>query len=107
MIAVALSREPRILVADEPTTGLDSTVRAEIVELFRVLIEEEKRSMIYISHDIREVLYLSKKVVVMRAGRIVEEETAERIRHFLGNRAEYTASLLAAAGIHAGGADAT
>ena len=66
MIAIALAREPLILVADEPTTGLDSTVRSGIVELFRLLIEEESKSMIYISHDIREVLYLSTNVVVMR-----------------------------------------
>jgi len=97
MIAVALAREPRVLVADEPTTGLDSTVRAEIVELFRILIEEERRSMIYISHDIREVLYLANTVAVMRAGRIVESETSERLRRHEGVRADYTASLLAAA----------
>lgn len=102
MIAVALAREPKLLLADEPTTGLDTTVRAEIVELFRLLIEEEQRSMIYISHDIREVLYLAERVVVMRGGRIVEVETAENLRHGRGQRAEYTASLLSAAELPTG-----
>ncbi|MCA9543044.1 MAG: ABC transporter ATP-binding protein, partial [Myxococcales bacterium] len=54
MIAVALARAPMLLIADEPTTGLDTTVRAEIVALFRELLADRRRSMLYISHDIRE-----------------------------------------------------
>jgi ABC-type dipeptide/oligopeptide/nickel transport system ATPase component len=102
MIAVALARRPRLLIADEPTTGLDTTVRAEIVELFRSLLEEERRSMMYISHDIREVLYLADRVLVMKDGRIVETETAENLRLGRGERAPYTAMLLSAASLPGG-----
>ncbi|MEZ4434355.1 MAG: ABC transporter ATP-binding protein [bacterium] len=103
MIAVALARRPRLLIADEPTTGLDTTVRAEIVELFRSLLEEERRSMMYISHDIREVLYLADRVIVMKDGRIVETETADNLRLGRGERAPYTAMLLSAASLPTGG----
>ena len=104
MIAVALARRPKLLIADEPTTGLDTTVRAEIVELFRALLEEERRSMMYISHDIREVLYLADRVIVMRGGRVVETETAENLRLGRGERADYTAMLLSAADLPTGAA---
>ncbi len=104
MIAVALARRPKLLIADEPTTGLDTTVRAEIVELFRALLEEERRSMMYISHDIREVLYLADRVIVMKGGRVVETETAENLRLGRGQRADYTAMLLSAADLPSGAA---
>ena len=96
MIAVAIAREPQLLIADEPTTGLDSTVRAEIVELFRSLVEDRKRSMVYISHDIREVLYLSDRVVVMRHGKIVETVAAEDLHKGVGVRHPYTKLLMSA-----------
>lgn len=99
MIAVAIAREPRILIADEPTTGLDSTVRAEIVELFRTLLEKHGGSMMYISHDIREVLYLSDRVIVMRHGEIVETVSAEHLHAGEGNRHEYTQVLMSASEI--------
>ena len=104
MIAVALARRPKLLIADEPTTGLDTTVRAEIVELFRALLEEERRSMMYISHDIREVLYLADRVIVMKGGKVVETETAENLRLGRGKRADYTAMLLSAADLPTGAA---
>lgn len=97
MIAVALARQPRLLVADEPTTGLDTTVRAEIVGLFKDLLADRRRSMLYISHDIREVLHLSDRVIIMRHGRIVEEATAADLRDGVGERQPYTAFLLDAA----------
>ena len=96
MIAVAIAREPLLLIADEPTTGLDSTVRAEIVELFRSLLENRKRSMIYISHDIREVLYLADRVVVMRHGQIVETVAADDLHRGVGERHAYTKLLMTA-----------
>jgi ABC-type dipeptide/oligopeptide/nickel transport system ATPase component len=99
MIAIALARKPRLLIADEPTTGLDTTVRAEIVQLFRGLLREESRAMIYISHDVREVLYLSDRVMVMRHGRVLETAAAESIQRGEGSRADYTTFLLNAAGI--------
>ncbi len=104
MIAVALARRPKLLIADEPTTGLDTTVRAEIVELFRALLEEERRSMMYISHDIREVLYLADRVIVMKGGKVVETETADNLRLGRGTRADYTAMLLSAADLPTGAA---
>ena len=102
MIAVALARRPQLVIADEPTTGLDSTVRAEIVEIFRALIEEENRSMMYISHDVREVLYLADQVAVMRRGEVIELERADNLMAGRGQRAEYTAMLLGAADLNPG-----
>ena len=99
MIAVAIAREPKLLIADEPTTGLDSTVRAEIVELFRTLIAKHGRSMMYISHDIREVLYLSDRVIVMRHGEIVECVSAEDLHAGIGKRHPYTEVLMSASEI--------
>ncbi len=102
MIAVALARKPALLIADEPTTGLDTTVRAEIVELFKDLLAKHSRAMMYISHDIREVLYLSDRVIVMRHGKIVETATAHDLRYGVGERNEYTAMLLSAADLDTG-----
>ncbi len=102
MIAIALARKPRLLIADEPTTGLDTTVRQEIVELFHELLVAERRAMIYISHDIREVLFLARNVIVMRAGHIVERATADTLRLGQGKRHEYTATLLHAADLPVG-----
>ena len=96
MIAVAIAREPKLLIADEPTTGLDSTVRAEIVSLFRSLVENRQRSLIYISHDIREVLYLADQVVIMRHGQIVEKVSAEDLYRGIGTRHPYTEVLMTA-----------
>ena len=102
MIAVALARKPALLIADEPTTGLDTTVRAEIVELFKDLLAKHSRAMMYISHDIREVLYLADRVIVMRHGKIVETASAHDLRYGVGERNEYTAMLLSAADLNTG-----
>jgi len=102
MIAVALAREPRLLIADEPTTGLDTTVRAEIVGLFKALLRDRRRAMLYISHDIREVLFLADRVIVMRHGKVLEETSADDLRHGRGRRHPYTASLLEAADLPVG-----
>lgn len=103
MIAVALARRPQLLIADEPTTGLDTTVRAEIVALFKELLADRSRSMLYISHDIREVLYLADRVIVMRHGRVIEEQRCEDLKQGRGQRHPYTASLLQAAQLPSGG----
>lgn len=105
MIAVALARRPRLLIADEPTTGLDTTVRAEIVALFKELLADRGRAMLYISHDIREVLYLADRVIIMRHGRVVEEASAADLKAGRGTRDPYTASLLAAAELHIAAGD--
>jgi ABC-type dipeptide/oligopeptide/nickel transport system ATPase component len=102
MIAIALARQPRLLIADEPTTGLDTTVRQEIVELFQELLAAERRAMMYISHDIREVLFLAREIIVMRHGRIVEVVSAEDLKNGQGRRHPYTATLLAAADLPVG-----
>ena len=102
MIAIAIARLPQLLIADEPTTGLDTTVRAEIVELFRDLMHDRQRAMLYISHDIREVLYLADRVMVMRQGRIVEEASASDLERGVGRRHPYTATLLQAADLPVG-----
>jgi ABC-type dipeptide/oligopeptide/nickel transport system ATPase component len=102
MIAVAMARKPRLLIADEPTTGLDMTVRAEIIELFKDLLADRERSMVYISHDVREVLHLSDRVLVMRHGRVLETSTAQDLLKGRGQRDAYTRLLLSAADLDPG-----
>ena len=99
MIAVALACKPSILVADEPTTGLDATVRAQIVHLLQDLIKEEQCAMLYITHDIREMLYLADRVIVMRHGQVLEEVNADDFEEHPDERHEYTRVLLEAAGM--------
>ena len=72
MIAMALACEPRLLIADEPTTALDVTIQAQILELMRVLREETGTAIILITHDLGVVAEVADDVVVMYAGRIVE-----------------------------------
>ncbi|MFT4306812.1 MAG: dipeptide/oligopeptide/nickel ABC transporter permease/ATP-binding protein [Microbacterium sp.] len=79
MIAAALAVEPRLIIADEPTTALDVTVQAEILREFRRINGERRTSMLFISHDIGVVEALCDRVIVMRDGVIVEETTAARI----------------------------
>jgi len=93
-IALALTGQPKLLVADEPTTALDVTVQAEILSLLRVLVQDTGLSVIVVSHDLGVVADLCDDVAVMYAGQIVESGTAtdvlERPRH------PYTAALLGA-----------
>jgi ABC-type dipeptide/oligopeptide/nickel transport system ATPase component len=99
MIAVALACKPSILVADEPTTGLDATVRAQIVHLLQDLIKAEQCAMLYITHDIREMLYLADRVIVMRHGKVLEQVSANDLKEHASERHEYTRILLDAAGM--------
>lgn len=99
MIAVALACKPSVLVADEPTTGLDATVRAQIVHLLQDLIKEEQCAMLYITHDIREMLYLADRVIVMRHGQVLEQVNADDLKDHADQRHEYTQVLLEAAGM--------
>jgi len=92
-IAIALSCEPRLLIADEPTTALDVTVQAEILDLLRRQQRERNMAMILITHDMGVVAGRSDEVAVMYAGRIVEQaETRDLFHH---TRMPYTAALLA------------
>ncbi|MFE0804678.1 dipeptide/oligopeptide/nickel ABC transporter permease/ATP-binding protein [Streptomyces sp. NPDC058812] len=95
MIATALTTGPALLIADEPTTALDVTVQAEVLDLVRGLNREHGTSVLFISHDIGVVTSLCHRVVVMYAGRIVEELRASDLR---AGRAHhpYTRALLAA-----------
>lgn len=94
MIAMALSSRPKLLIADEPTTALDVTIQAQIVELLRELRKENKMSMLLISHDIGLVAELADRVIVMYAGEIVEE--AEVYELFDHPKHPYTKALLSA-----------
>jgi peptide/nickel transport system permease protein len=78
-IALALSGEPQILVADEPTTALDVTVQAEILDLLRRLQRERSMTLLLVSHDLGVVADLCDRVAVMANGRIVEQGTTEKV----------------------------
>ena len=93
MIAMALACGPRLLIADEPTTALDVTIQAQILELMRELREETGASIILITHDLGVVAELAHRVVVMYAGRKVEEAPVEEL--FARPRHPYTCGLLA------------
>ncbi|MGI5167126.1 dipeptide/oligopeptide/nickel ABC transporter permease/ATP-binding protein [Spirillospora sp. CA-253888] len=95
MIAAALLTGPRMLVADEPTTALDVTVQAEVLELLREINERDGTAMLFISHDIGVIGTLCHRVLVMYGGRVVEELTADDLRSGRA-RHPYTKALLAA-----------
>ncbi len=92
MIAMALACEPDILIADEPTTALDVTIQAQIIELMKDLQEELGMAIIMITHDLGVVAQICDEVIVMYAGSICEQGTADAI--FYDPRHEYTKGLL-------------
>ena len=92
MIAMGLSNEPSLLIADEPTTALDVTVQAQIIQLMKQLNRELGTAMMLITHNMALVASLCERVVVMYAGRIVEEGPVEQI--FRSPQHPYTWSLL-------------
>jgi oligopeptide/dipeptide ABC transporter ATP-binding protein len=92
MIAIALSCNPMLLIADEPTTALDVTVQAQLLELVKELQREEGMSVIWITHDLGVVAELCDRVAVMYAGFIVETGTANDI--FFNPKHRYTSALL-------------
>jgi oligopeptide/dipeptide ABC transporter ATP-binding protein len=93
-LAVALACEPKILLADEPTTALDVTVQAEILRLLRELVDERQLSVVLISHDLGVMSSLADRIQVMYAGRIVESGRREQV--IGAPRHPYTRALLAA-----------
>jgi peptide/nickel transport system ATP-binding protein/oligopeptide transport system ATP-binding protein len=92
-IAMALAGEPRVLIADEPTTALDVTVQAEIVGLVQTLRRQTGMSVIWVTHDMALLARIAERVLVMYGGRIVEDAPAERV--FATPRHPYTRALLA------------
>jgi glutathione transport system ATP-binding protein len=94
MIAMALSSRPTLLIADEPTTALDVTIQAQILALIRLLQEEMRMAVIFITHDMGVVAEVADRVVVMWRGEKVEEGAAERI--FAAPAHPYTRALLSA-----------
>lgn len=93
MIAMALASQPRILIADEPTTALDVTTQQEILALLRQLQLQYSLSIIFISHDLRLIERIANRVIVMQKGRLVEQGNIPEI--FLHPQTEYTRHLLA------------
>ncbi|MFD3506466.1 dipeptide ABC transporter ATP-binding protein [Nocardia sp. NPDC058666] len=94
VIALALSGEPDLLIADEPTTALDVTVQAEILDLLRALQRERGAAILFITHNLGVVAEIADRVVVLRDGQVVEEQTVFGL--FADPGAEYTRTLLAA-----------
>ena len=92
MIAIALACEPRLLIADEPTTALDVTIQAQILELLATLQRETGTSVILVTHDLGVVAELAREVVVMYAGKVVERASTEAL--FASPRHPYTRGLL-------------
>lgn len=94
MIASAMISEPRLLIADEPTTALDVTVQAEIIKLLKKINQKNHTAILFISHDLGLVRKLCSKVIVLKNGDVVESGSAEDI--FSNPTAEYTKKLIAA-----------
>jgi peptide/nickel transport system ATP-binding protein len=92
MVAMAMSCNPSLLIADEPTTALDVTVQSRLLDLMAGLKQSHKMSMIFISHDLAVISSVADRVLVMRKGKIVEEGTVKKI--FTEPRHPYTQGLL-------------
>ncbi|HTU29556.1 MAG TPA: dipeptide/oligopeptide/nickel ABC transporter permease/ATP-binding protein [Solirubrobacteraceae bacterium] len=94
MIAMALSCGPRLIIADEPTTALDVTVQAQVMQLLRDLAREENVAVLFVTHDLAVVSELCDRVVVMYAGQIVESASTADV--FVAPRHPYTEGLIGA-----------
>lgn len=79
MIAMAIACEPKLLIADEPTTALDVTIQKQIIDLLESLRQRRQMSMLFITHDLALVGEIADQVIVMRHGEIREQGTAEQV----------------------------
>jgi ABC-type dipeptide/oligopeptide/nickel transport system ATPase component len=95
LIAIATINEPRLLVADEPTTGLDVTVQAQILDLLRAKVRQTGSSVLFVTHDLGIVAHYCDRVEIMLAGSVVEEGPVRRV--FAEPRHPYSRRLLGAA----------
>ncbi|QEY13250.1 ABC transporter ATP-binding protein [Cellvibrio sp. KY-YJ-3] len=93
-IARAIALKPRLIIADEPVSALDVTIRAQILALLLELTQKHNLTMLFISHDMSVVRYLCDRVVVMQKGKLIEEGETEQL--FASPQQEYTRHLLAA-----------
>ncbi len=94
MIAMAISCNPRLLIADEPTTALDVTIQAQILDLLRNLQQERGMALVLVTHNMGVVAEMARRVAVMYAGQVMEERGADSL--FAAPRHPYTAALIAA-----------
>jgi dipeptide transport system ATP-binding protein len=101
MIAMAIACEPRLLIADEPTTALDVTIQAQVMDLLARLQKERGLSLVLITHDLAVVAEMATRVAVMYAGQVVETGDVDTL--FSSPRHPYTAALLAALPEHSQG----
>ena len=92
MIAMAMICRPRVMIADEPTTALDVTIQAQILQLLKNIQSQEHTSIIFISHDLAVISAVADRVIVMYLGRIVEEGPPERV--FSQPQHPYTIALI-------------
>ena len=92
VVARALAPEPEILIADEPTSMLDVSIRAEILELLSDLVHDENLAMLFITHDLLSARMLADEILVLNHGRIVESGSAEQVIEHPRN--DYTRLLL-------------
>jgi len=91
-IAMALMNKPRLIIADEPTTALDSTIQKQVVDLFRAVNEAHQTSVLMISHDLGLIKYYCQRILVMYGGQIMEEATVGDL--FANPKHPYTKSLI-------------
>ena len=92
MIAMALANGPKLLIADEPTTALDVTIEAQIIDLLLDLQQETGMAMLFISHDLGLVRQIANRVIVMKNGQVIEEGLKQQIFDYPSS--EYTRSLV-------------
>jgi peptide/nickel transport system ATP-binding protein len=94
MIAMAMANDPDVILADEPTTALDVTIQAQIIEVLRTAQRETGAALVFVSHDLGVIAGIADRIAVMYAGRIVETATAEEL--FARPRMPYTIGLIGA-----------